>query len=192
MPPDWSTGWAVCDLFLYGSHVMCHGSPCMCKRASYCKTQASYVTWLTTSVEKYSYTVLWSNGRGFDTVASERHCRLRVFLTAIRQVYRHQWYSPVVHFYGDGVYRYDWRRGATNITAHERTQGRGHFSVIQQIYWENHQFQVCELCAILMAVCHLCALLLSICMCNTKGYITLSISVMHCVILIILSICINK
>ena len=65
--------------------------------------------------------------------------------------------------YSGGVYRYDWRRGAINITAHERTHaGRGHFSVIQKLYGETHQLPVCELCAILMAVCHLSALLLSL------------------------------
>ena len=69
-----------------------------------------------------------------------------------------------------------------DITAHERTHARrGHFSVIQKLCLENHQLPVCKLCTVLMAVCHLCALLLSIFMCSTKGYTTLSISVMHCV-----------
>ena len=123
-----------------------------------------------------SYTALWSNGQEFDTAASERHRRLQVFLTVVRQVYRHQRYSPDVCFYLDGVYRYDWKRGAINITA----PGRLHFSVIQQLYGENHQLLVFKLCAILMALCHLFALLLSICTCNTKDYTTLSILVKHC------------
>ena len=33
--------------------------------------------------------------------------RPRVYLTAVRRVYRHQRSSPNVHFYLDGVYRYD-------------------------------------------------------------------------------------
>ena len=35
------------------------------------------------------------------------------------------------------VYRYDYRRGAINVTAHERTHtGRVHFSVTQKLYRE--------------------------------------------------------
>ena len=76
---------------------------------------------------------------------------------------RHQRHSPVVHFYSDGVAQ----------------AGRIHFSVIQKLHVENHQLLVCKLCEILMALCHLCALLLSIFVNVTKGYITLSKSVMH-------------
>ena len=51
MPPDWHTGRPVCDHFLYGSRVTCHRSPCMHKHASYCKTQASELTWLATTID---------------------------------------------------------------------------------------------------------------------------------------------
>ena len=81
------------------------------------------------------HTALWSNGRGFDTAASDKRRRQRVFLTAMRRVCRHERYSPAMHFYSDDVYRYDWKRGAINITAHERTHaGRVHFSGIQKLY----------------------------------------------------------
>ena len=53
-----------------------------------------------------------------------------------------------MHFYLDGVYRYDCKRGAVNNTAHERTHtGRGHFSVFQKLYQET-QLPVCKLVSI--------------------------------------------
>ena len=59
------------------------------------------------------------------------------------------------------------RSRARPINQRERT-----FFSHSTICLENHQLPVSKLCA----------LLLSIFMCNTKGYITLSLSVMHCVI----------
>ena len=48
-------------------------------------------------------------------------------------------------FCPDDVYRYDCKRGAINITAHERMhEGK--------TLWRNHQLPVCKLCAVLMAV----------------------------------------
>ena len=91
-------------------------------------------------LSRRSDTALWSHGRGrgHDAAALEGHRGLRVFLTAIGWVYRRKWYSPIVHFYLDGVHRYDCKRGAVNNTAHERTHTRrGLFSVFQKLYREN-------------------------------------------------------